>query len=163
MVALCGIRQVMIWIIILFLWFLVGYNVQICGLSKYEIFAGILKYPYPRTCSLTSNSVLATKKSEKRTIQFKKYICRKISSYSRLFDVTDILDIVNPFLRFFIFLYQPPQNSKSNVSENGSVCLLAEIGGSLATVVYSPFSQLGKSSWLVITLRCIDLCCSFKM
>jgi len=25
-----------------------GYNVQICGPSKYEIFAGILKYPYPR-------------------------------------------------------------------------------------------------------------------
>jgi hypothetical protein len=54
-----------------------GYNVQSCGLSKYEIFAGILKDPYPRTCSLTRNSVLATKKSEKSTMKFNKLFAEK--------------------------------------------------------------------------------------
>jgi hypothetical protein len=54
-----------------------GYNVQSYGLSKYEIFAGILKYPYPPIRSLTRNSVLATKKSEKSKIKFKKIFAEK--------------------------------------------------------------------------------------
>ena len=41
--------------------------------------------------------------------------------------------------------------------------LVVERRGSFATIVYSSYSQLGKSRYLVITLRCTDLFCSFKM
>jgi hypothetical protein len=143
-----------------------GYNVQICGLSKYEIFAGILIYPYHRICSLTSNSVLATKKSEKRTIQFtkKKYLPKNLQLITVVWR-----DWYSGYciLFFFVFLYfyvnrlriENPQC----VREWICLSLLAERHGSLATIVHSAFSQLGRSRWLVITLRCIDLYCSFKM
>ena len=77
------------------------------------------------------------------------------------FDVTDIFDIVKLFCVFLKYFYVNHLRIGNPQYVREWICL--SIRGSSATIVYSLFSQLGKSSWLVITLRCTDLYRSFKM